>query len=117
MAYPDVHIVNSTNYPGQGKVEYATPLVCSTDDYKVSAGGDWTANSRGVCLVAKISAKLNVNGTTYDATPYTSTPGTSYSQFAILQVGSNQFEVTRRTEQAEAGGAPAGDVEPTTKQK
>ena len=116
MSYPYVHIVNSTPYNGQGKVEYASSL-CSDDDYKINAHGHWTADSRGVCLVTKISAKMDVFGTTYDAKPYTSSPGTSYSQFLIAQVGDNEFVVTRIVSSAEANDTPADYVAPTTKQK
>lgn len=115
MSYPLVHISNSTPYPAAGKVSYAS-IFCSDDDYTVNGnGGQWTASSRGVCLVTKVSASLNVNGSWVEASAYTSS-GTSYSQFAIIQTG-NSFAVTRVT--ALADSVDVGELlpEPTEQQK
>ena len=35
MAYPKVHIVNSTNYTVKGTVKYAA---CSSDDFEIAPG-------------------------------------------------------------------------------
>jgi hypothetical protein len=93
--YELVQVVNSTNYPARGKVEYLTKL-CSDDEYTVNPFSTWTANHRGVCLVTKISALLAAPSGPIEATPYTSS-GTGYSQFAVIQWGSNSFRVTRIT--------------------
>ena len=115
MSYPLVHISNSTPYGASGKVSYAS-IFCSDDNYSAGAnGGTWTASSRGVCLVTEVSATLFVDGKPVNATPYSSS-GTSYSQFAIIQIGSG-FAVTRVT--AAADNADVGELlpEPTENQK
>lgn len=91
MAYPKVHIVNSTNYTVKGTVKYAA---CSSDDFEITPWGNWTASSRGVCLLTKITAKVYTPGKTEEATSYSSS-GTSYSQFAVLQTAPNNFTMTR----------------------
>jgi hypothetical protein len=93
-AYPPVSIVNSTQYSASGTVFYASAF-CSNDNYTVSPNGaKWTASSRGVCLVTQISATVRTPSGDIPATPYESS-GTSFSQFAIIQTGPNQFAVTR----------------------
>lgn len=114
MSYPYVTIADSTNYIASGTVSYASAF-CSNDDYTVTPNTTWSASSRGVCLVTEISATVKTPNGDIVATPYTSS-GTSYSQFAIIQTGSNSFEVTRRVSLSE-DAAPAGHVEPTEKQK
>ena len=57
MAYPKVHIVNSTNYTVKGTVKYAA---CSSDDFEIAPWGSWTAGSRGVCLLTKITANVKL---------------------------------------------------------
>lgn len=118
MGYPYVHIVNSTTYSVSGTADYASAF-CSNDNYGMGPGQSWTASSRGVCLLTKISANVVTPGGTIAATPYTSS-GTSYSQFAVIQTNDNplQFEVTRRVSLAENEDAPPADyVEPTENQK
>ena len=83
MAYPKVHIVNSTNFSVKGKVKYASAF-CSDDNYEIAPWGSWTAGSRGVCLLTEVSATVHTPGQDAKATPYESS-GTSYSQFAVLQ--------------------------------
>ena len=108
MSYPLVHITNSTPYAASGKVYYAS-IFCSDDDYTAASnGGIWTASSRGVCLVTEVSATLYVNGNPVKAEPYTSS-GTSYSQFAVIQMGSG-FAVTRVT--AAADNVDVGELLP-----
>ena len=94
MAYPDVTIVNSTQFTASGRVEYAS-IFCSDDNYIVSPNGATWTNSRGVCLITRITATVRTPDGDIAAVPYTSS-GTSYSQFAIIQTARNQFEVTRR---------------------
>jgi hypothetical protein len=117
MAYPLVHIVNSTQYSVKGKVDYASAF-CSDDNYGMGPYKDWTANSRGVCLVTEISATVSTPGQDTSATAYTSS-GTSYSEFAVLQTNDNplQFEVTRRVSLAPDDAPPDDYEEPTTNQK
>lgn len=114
MAYPLVTIANSTNYIATGKVYYMSAF-CSDDDYSVTPYTTWTASSRGVCLLTKITALVKTPNGEINATPYTSS-GTSYSQFAILQTGPSSFEVTRRVTET-IDTAPDDYVEPTEPQK
>ncbi|MCK6076695.1 hypothetical protein [Paenibacillus silvae] len=93
QSYPLVRIYNSTSYNASGKVEYAS-IFCRDDNYYVQRDETWEASSRGVCLVTKITATVRTPYGNIEAEPYTSS-GTSYSQFAIIQVGPNQFRVTR----------------------
>ena len=116
MAYPLVNIQNTTNYSASGTVEYAS-IFCSNDNWGAGPGQTWQASSRGVCLLTGITASVSVNGSTIDATPYSSS-GTSYSQFALIQTSSNPlaFEVTRRVSGAE-DAQPEDYEEPTNQQK
>jgi hypothetical protein len=92
MAYDLANIVNSTNYNASGKVSYA---VCSSDNYTVTPNTRWYANSRGACLLTKVTAIVKTPRGDVEATSYTSS-GTSYASFAVISVGDNVFEVTRR---------------------
>lgn len=114
MSYPCVDIINSTNYIASGTVSYAS-MFCSNDGYSVTPNTNWTADTRGACLVTEISAVVKTPNGDTQATPYTSS-GTSYSQFAVLQTGPNSFEVARRVSGAE-DVVPADHVEPTSQQK
>lgn len=94
-AYPPVSITNSTPFSAFGEVNYAS-FLCSDDRYNVAGNGStWTASSRGVCLLTRITAIVRTPSGDIAATPYTSS-GTSYSEFVIIQTGPNQFAVTRR---------------------
>ena len=93
-AYPLVSIVNSTPFIAKGDVEYMS-LFCSNDHYEVTPNTTWNAGSRGVCLVTKVTATVITPSGNIKATSYTSS-GTSFSQYAIIQTGENQFQVTRR---------------------
>ncbi|WFR63759.1 hypothetical protein P9222_05675 [Paenibacillus amylolyticus] len=92
-SYPPVRIYNSTSFTATGRVEYAS-LFCSDDNYAVQREETWQASSRGACLVTRITATVRTPSGNIEAEPYTSS-GTSYSQFAIIQVGPNRFQVTR----------------------
>ncbi len=115
MAYPPVNIVNSTDYTVHGIVRYRSAF-CSDDQYSVGGrGGSWTEPGRGVCLLTEVSAVVQTNTGNIDAAPYTSS-GTAYSQFAVIQAGTDSYEVTRRVTLSE--DAPPPDyVEPTEEQK
>ncbi|MDO7850317.1 hypothetical protein [Hymenobacter convexus] len=116
MAYTNVSITDSTPYGASGKVSYAS-IFCSNDDYTVSAnGGNWTASSRGVCLVTEISATVFTPSGPVVAAPYTSS-GTAYSQFAIVQTGPNSYAVTRLTLAADSTDVGELEAEPTAQQK
>jgi len=91
--YPPVSIVNSTDYNAFGTVEYAS-IFCSNDTYSVQRDQTWRASGRGVCLVTRITATVITPSGNIQAEPYESS-GTSFSRFAIIQVGVNQFRVTR----------------------
>ncbi|WP_219834643.1 hypothetical protein [Paenibacillus sp. R14(2021)] len=92
-AYDPVQIFNSTSFNASGKVEYAS-IFCSDDSYSVQRDETWTASSRGVCLLTRITATVKTPSGNIEAIPYTSS-GTSFSKFAIIQIGVNQFQVTR----------------------
>jgi hypothetical protein len=95
LDYPLVSVSNSVQYVVSGTVEYAS-FLCSDDDFDVTPNTVWTATSRGVCLVTKITATVKTPQGNIDATPYTSS-GTSYSQYAVINYGDgNNFQVTRR---------------------
>lgn len=91
MAYSKVHISNSTNYAVRGHVSYAA---CSGDDFEIQPMQSWTAKSRGVCLLTRISATVYTPDHTVDAESYRSS-GTSYSQFSILQLDPGKYTVSR----------------------
>jgi hypothetical protein len=114
MSYDKVHIINSTAFVASGVVEYPT-VFCKNDHYQMSAFASWTAGSRGVCLVTKIKATLNTPDGDIEAEPYTSS-GTSYSEFAIIQLAPGKFRVTRNVP-ADVGPPPPDYVEPTEPQK
>jgi hypothetical protein len=115
MGYPVVEIHDATNYIVSGKVSYVS-IFCSNDNYSATPNTTWTAGSRGVCLVNEITATVKTPNGDFNATPYTSS-GTSYSQFAVIQTGVNQFEVTRRVSATAADDMPADYAEPTVQQK
>lgn len=114
MSYPPVTVVNSTNFTASVTVTY-TSFFCSSDNFALAPHTSWTAHSRAVCLVAKISVTIHTPHGEVVATPYTAL-GTSYSQFAIIQTGPDAFEVTRRVSGSD-DAPPAGHVEPTEHQK
>ncbi|MFB9326637.1 hypothetical protein ACFFSY_12000 [Paenibacillus aurantiacus] len=91
--YDPIQIANSTPYNAFGRIEYAS-IFCSDDTYSVGGGNTFTAPGRGVCLLTKITATVVTPSGNIEAEPYTSS-GTSFSQFAIIQVGVNRFQVTR----------------------
>ncbi len=114
MSYDVVKIINTTNYNVSGGVSYMS-LFCHDDTYHVTPITTWEAASRGVCLVTKITATVQIPGAYIEATPYTSS-GTSYSLFAVIQTGPSSFEVTRRVSGLE-DLAPDDYLEPTINQK
>ena len=114
MSYPVVQICNSTPYPASGEVSYAS-IFCSNDSFTLAPGACWEAASRGVCLVTKITVVVTVNGNPVQAAPYTSS-GTSYSQFAVVQVG-NGFAVTRVTNASDSVDVGELEAAPTEAQK
>lgn len=114
MGYPLVKITNSTPYTVEGQIVYLS-ICCSDDDYKIESFKSWEAKDRGVCLVKKITAVISKNGKFIHAKEYTST-GTSYSRFAIVQLGDNEFAVTRIVNGTE-DVPPTDYIEPTEKQK
>lgn len=114
MAYPKVKIINSTKYVVEGDAVYCSAF-CSDDHYIVEGGMTWKAKSRGVCLLKRITATVKTPSGNIEATPYTSF-GTSYSQFAVIDLGSNNFSVTRVVNGTE-DFPPENYVEPTEQQK
>lgn len=117
MAYPLVHIHNSTRYTVTGKVSYMS-MFCADDKYEVFPFDTWTAKSRGVCLLTKITATVHLeDGTEAEARPYQSS-GTSYSGFAVVQLSENTFAVSRLVTGTDADVGDISDyAEPTEAQK
>lgn len=106
--YPLVTIINSTSYQAKGHVTYPG---CHDNDWTALPWDTWKATSRGLCLVSKITALVNLDGSWIDAKPYTSWPGTSYSRYVLVQTSPKSFELTRRV----TGEAPdQEEAEPTT---
>jgi hypothetical protein len=101
--YPPVQVTDSTNYTCTGEINYLS-VFCSNDQYVVDAGHTFTGPDRGVCLVDKITATVQTANGDVEATPYTSS-GTSYSQYAIVQIGSDSFQVIRITGDSETMSA------------
>ena len=82
LHYPYVHVANTSPYPVVVTVEYAS-LFCSDDtNINIPANGQWTASSRGVCLVTGIKSNMQLPTGQINCTPYSSS-GTSYSQFFV----------------------------------
>jgi len=115
MAYPLVNICNSTLYPVSGQVIYESAY-CGNDQFTIAPGKCWEASSRGVCLVGEIVVTVLVNGNPVQAAPYTSS-GTSYSQFAVIQIGSDSFAVTRVTSANDSVDVGEVEAAPTETQK
>ena len=105
MSYPLVRISNSTNHRVTGTVVYAA---CSDDDYTVEPHKTWQASKRGVCLLTRITAKVEVDGEVVDAVPYTRS-GTSYSKFLIAFVD-GQYVVSRVVSLPEDNEEPANKL-------
>ncbi|MBD2800738.1 hypothetical protein ID854_09800 [Xenorhabdus sp. M] len=93
-SYPPVTIVNATNFTAKGDVRYAS-LFCKNDTYDIQSGKTWVGPDRGVCLLTEITAILETANGSVRAKSYESS-GTAYSQFVLIQVDENTFEVTRR---------------------
>jgi hypothetical protein len=64
--------------------------------------------------VVRITAEVETPDGIISAEPYTSA-GTTYSQFAVIQMDTHSFEVTRRVTAGDE--KPLDYVEPTEKQK
>ena len=102
MSYPPINIVNSTKYLIYGTVYYLDLYCSGTSEFAIDPNSSYTINDgRGLCLITEIDAEVEVSQKeTIKAESYTSS-GTSYSQFAVLQTGTNSFEVTRRVSSEE----------------
>lgn len=86
--YPLAKVTNNTGFAASGTVEYEggnSIFGCRSDNYRVAPGQKWTAKSRGLCLIKKITSKLD-NGK--QVVTYTASPATSYSNFLIQATGS-----------------------------
>ncbi|SEA26355.1 hypothetical protein [Alkalimonas amylolytica] len=114
MGYPHVKIHDSTNFNVKGKVRYMS-VFCSDDDFSATPSTTWQASSRGVCLLTEITATVITPQGNIEATPYKSS-GTSYSEFAVISRGGNNFAVTRVVTATDES-LPEDYVEPTTQQK
>lgn len=90
-SYPDVRIDHLVpGYKASGRTSYA---LCHSGDYELEFGKshmEW----RGICLLTEITAILKNETHNIRAKSYLSS-GTSYSQFEIVQIGTDEFEVRR----------------------
>lgn len=112
-AYPLAKITNNTAYTVSGTVEYVS-FTCSDDKYSVAPGKTWTAKSRGVCLIDKITGKTSGRakfGENTSIVPYDVDIGTSYSKFQINAYGgryrifsAQEFAKVSRTAQGKSPG-------------
>ena len=114
MSFELVSITNSTEFIATGHVKYVSGF-CADDKYDVTPNTTWKASGRGLCLLSEISAVVKTPNGNIVATPYTS-PGTTYSQFAIVQTGPTSFTVTRLVSGTQ-DLPPEDYVEPTVLQK
>lgn len=108
LAYPLAEIKNNTEYTVSGVIDY---VGCKDDKFKVGPGNKWTAKSRGVCLIKNIKGGLSgipesLKGTGRTSfgekkkiVPYTSSTGTSYSQFQINAYG-DRYQIFSESEWA-----------------
>lgn len=109
MAYPPVRVTNTTQYVVSGTVNF---IACSHWDYGPLSPITYVEHKRGVCLLTKVSAKVETKEHgTVDATSYTSS-GTSYSQFAVMQMSETEFVVTRVVTGAKDETPPEDDGRP-----
>ena len=92
-AYPYATVLDSTQYNIDGEVKYASAF-CSDDDYSATPQTKWSASNRGACLIIRVSATVKTPDENKAAEPYSSS-GTSYSNFAVIDAGGNNFKVTR----------------------
>lgn len=109
--YPKVTIINYTDKSVRGKVSYMSAF-CGDDKFTVAAGATWTASSRGVCLVTKVSNDDGIGK------PYEST-GTSFSMFGIYTTdnGSRIYRRDNDGNPADASSYPVVTVKNWTTQK
>jgi hypothetical protein len=91
--YEKVLVVNATNCNISGTVTYRSAF-CKDDNYQANAKANWRASSRGGCLVTEVTATVTTPSGIVQAAPYQSI-GTAYSQFAVIPIGGNAFEVIR----------------------
>jgi len=77
--YPYVHVINHLNVTMQVMVHYGG-VFCSQDEVYIHAFDEWTAKSRGVCLVDFIMA---FHTDAFTSCWGYSSIGTSYSQYEI----------------------------------
>ncbi|GEM75162.1 hypothetical protein [Vibrio sagamiensis] len=89
-SYPYVTIDNSTAYHVSGEVDFA---VCLQSSFVVNASHKWVDDSRGICLVTKVTATVATDDGNVEAKPYISS-GTSFSHFAVIHRNGG-YEVTR----------------------
>ncbi len=94
-SYPLAQVANYTKYHAKGRVHYMSAL-CEDDDFSMAPAKEvknemrasvWSARSRGVCLIDKITASLHGGHAPPKVIPYDSS-GTSYGNFMIQNTAS-----------------------------
>ena len=88
-SYPDIVVINSTQYFISGRVNFRT---CYGRNFHIGTDKTWTGSGRGICLIREINATVHTDNGNIDAKPYTSI-GTSYSQFSIIYRDGNYHVV------------------------
>ncbi len=86
LAYPRLHLVNTTEFQANVVVTYAA---CK-GDHRVAGARASLLIKRGFCLITSISATIPGQG---PVTPYTSS-GTGYNNFKLEKSG-NGFHIIR----------------------
>jgi hypothetical protein len=97
--YSDVKVKNNTPYPVKVKVYYADLdnwlgiSLCKNDTKTIQPFTKWS-QSRGSCLITKITATVYEGSNEITASSYTSS-GTGYHQFAVLPRSGGRYKVYR----------------------
>ena len=87
--YPDIAVINSTQYFISGRVSFRT---CYGRNFHIGIDKTWTGSGRGICLIREINATVHTDNGDIIAKPYTSI-GTSYSQFSVIHRDGNYHVV------------------------
>lgn len=86
LAYPQMHLVNKTEFQASVVVKYAA---CRSD-HRIAGARASLLVKRGFCLITSISATIPGQG---PVTPYTSS-GTAYNNFVLEKAGTG-FRIIR----------------------
>ena len=94
----NVHIVNQGGSVVQGEVYYVGSryALCSKDSYIIKRNSDWTAPSRGVCPVTKITVRfIDTDGSAKDGVPFKAKASLS-SEFKLVKMDDGNVKVEKK---------------------